>query len=118
VINAIDRKDFIAPANSVSMCRTVFDSTYMDLLALIPYEDLEAGIVEAFICRIVTGKTIEKITRTLEAAPPTQSPPQDAVSAGPTMPEAMQDQLGIKLKPARAVVSVLVIDHVEQPTEN
>lgn len=34
------------------------------------------------------------------------------------MLEAMQDQLGIKLKPARAIVSVLVIDHVEQPTEN
>jgi uncharacterized protein (TIGR03435 family) len=55
---------------------------------------------------------------TLEAAAPTQTPPQDAVSAGPTLLEAMQDQLGIKLKPARAVVSVLVIDHVEQPTEN
>jgi uncharacterized protein (TIGR03435 family) len=55
---------------------------------------------------------------TLEAAPPAQTSPPDAVSAGPTMLEAMQDQLGIKLKPARALVSVLVIDHVEQPTEN
>ncbi len=56
---------------------------------------------------------------TLEAAPPTQTPPQqDAVSAGPTMMEAMQDQLGFKLKPARAVVSVLVVDHVERPGEN
>lgn len=55
---------------------------------------------------------------TLEAAPPTQTPTQDAASVGPTMLEAMQDQLGIKLKPARAVVSVLVIDHVEQPSEN
>ena len=53
---------------------------------------------------------------TLEAAPPTQT--QDAVLAGPTMLEAVQDQLGIKLKPARAVVLVLVVDHVERPSEN
>jgi uncharacterized protein (TIGR03435 family) len=55
---------------------------------------------------------------TLEAAPPTQTPPPDAASAGPTMLEAVSDQLGIKLKAARAVVSVLVVDHVERPGEN
>jgi uncharacterized protein (TIGR03435 family) len=55
---------------------------------------------------------------TLEAAPPTQTPPADGASAGPTMLEAVQDQLRIKLKPTRAVVSVLVIDRVEQLTEN
>jgi uncharacterized protein (TIGR03435 family) len=32
--------------------------------------------------------------------------------------EAVQDQLGIKLKPMRAIVSVPVIDHVEQPSPN
>jgi uncharacterized protein (TIGR03435 family) len=55
---------------------------------------------------------------TLEAAHPTQAPPPDAASAGPTMLEAVQDQLGIKLKQARAMVSVLVVDHVERPSEN
>lgn len=55
---------------------------------------------------------------TLEAAPPTQTPPPDGPSSGPTLLEAMQDQLGIKLKPARAVVSVLVVEHVERPSEN
>lgn len=51
---------------------------------------------------------------TLETVPPMQ----DAAPAGPTMLEAMQDQLGINLKPARAVISVLVVDHVERPGEN
>jgi uncharacterized protein (TIGR03435 family) len=55
---------------------------------------------------------------TLESAPPMQTPPQEAASAGPTMLEAVSDQLGIKLKAARAVVSVLVVDHVERPGEN
>jgi uncharacterized protein (TIGR03435 family) len=49
---------------------------------------------------------------TLETAPP------DGVPAGQTLLEAVHDQLGIKLRPARAVVSVLVVDHVERPSEN
>ena len=55
---------------------------------------------------------------TLEAAPPVQTLPKDGVPAGQTLLEAIQDQWGIKLKPARAVVRVLVIDHVERPGEN
>jgi uncharacterized protein (TIGR03435 family) len=55
---------------------------------------------------------------TLEAAPPDQTILKDGVSAGETLFEAVGDQLGIKLKPVRAVVSVLVVDHVERPTDN
>jgi uncharacterized protein (TIGR03435 family) len=55
---------------------------------------------------------------TIESAPPTQTPPQDGASAGPTMLEVVSDQLGIKLKAARAVVSVLVVEHLEWPGEN
>ncbi|MBV8844361.1 MAG: TIGR03435 family protein [Bryobacterales bacterium] len=55
---------------------------------------------------------------TLETAPAAPTAPQDGVPAGQTLIEAIQDQLGIKLKPARAVVSVMVIDHLERPSEN
>jgi uncharacterized protein (TIGR03435 family) len=55
---------------------------------------------------------------TLEAAPPVQAPPKEGIAAGQTLLEAIRDQLGIKLKPARAVVSVLVLDHVDRPSEN
>jgi uncharacterized protein (TIGR03435 family) len=65
---------------------------------------------------------------TLEAAPqavpqtapqtPQPTPQQDAASTRPTMLETVADQLGLKLKPARAEVSVLVVDHVERPGEN
>ena len=39
-------------------------------------------------------------------------------STGPTMLQVMQEQLGIKLKPGRAVVSLLIVDHVERPSAN
>jgi len=37
---------------------------------------------------------------------------------GPSLFEALKDQLGLKLKPVNAPVSVLVIDHVEPPSPN
>jgi uncharacterized protein (TIGR03435 family) len=48
------------------------------------------------------------------AAPGAQPP--DA--QGPTFIEALKDDLGLKLRPTRAPVQTLVIDHVEQPTPN
>ena len=37
---------------------------------------------------------------------------------GPSFFAALEEQLGLKLEPGRAPVQVLVIDHVEQPSEN
>jgi uncharacterized protein (TIGR03435 family) len=37
---------------------------------------------------------------------------------GPTFLDAMRDQLGLKLNPTRGPIQILVIDHVERPTEN
>jgi uncharacterized protein (TIGR03435 family) len=37
---------------------------------------------------------------------------------GPTFLEAIGEQLGVKLKPSRAVLPVLVIDHLDRPSEN
>lgn len=56
---------------------------------------------------------------TLLAAPPAKDgvPATDA-PAGPTLLEAMHEQLGITLKPTKAVIPALVVDHVERPSEN
>jgi len=37
---------------------------------------------------------------------------------GTTLLEALQEQLGLKLKPTTAALDTLVIDHVELPSEN
>jgi len=37
---------------------------------------------------------------------------------GPSLSEALRDQLGLKLEPKKMPVPVLVIDHIEPLTEN
>jgi uncharacterized protein (TIGR03435 family) len=52
---------------------------------------------------------------TTPALPPPPGPPDDS---GASILIAMQEQLGLKLESTKGPVEVLVIDHVERPTEN
>ena len=45
------------------------------------------------------------------------APAADPESAGPTIFAAVEEQLGLRLQPASAPVDVLMIDHVERPSE-
>ena len=45
-------------------------------------------------------------------------PPPGVDPNGPSVFTALQEQLGLKLQSGRGPVDVLVIDHVEHPTEN
>ncbi|WP_146072019.1 TIGR03435 family protein [Bryocella elongata] len=58
---------------------------------------------------------------TLKWTPDDASPTAGSVPEDPSAPSiftAVQEQLGLKLEHARAPVQVLVIDHLEKPTEN
>ena len=44
--------------------------------------------------------------------------PDQSVTDKPSLFTAVQEQLGLKLEPARRTAEVLVIDHVEKPTED
>jgi bla regulator protein blaR1 len=53
--------------------------------------------------------------RNVASAPGTEAQP---AAGGPTFEDALRQQLGLKLKPTKAAIQVLVIDHVERPSGN
>jgi uncharacterized protein (TIGR03435 family) len=59
----------------------------------------------------LTGRYDFKVLWTADDAPATDGDP-------PTLFTAIQEQLGLKLEPAKEPVPVLVVDHVDQPTPN
>jgi uncharacterized protein (TIGR03435 family) len=59
----------------------------------------------------------------MEYTPEPKGAPQASADAQPDLlgtsfAEAIREQLGLKLEPAKAPVEVPVIDHVEEPSEN
>jgi uncharacterized protein (TIGR03435 family) len=72
-----------------------------------------ARVLTPLVGRAVADKTglTGSFDWTLKWAPLTQ-----AVSDGPSLITALQEQLGLKLEAIREPMEVLVIDHVEQPT--
>jgi len=76
----------------------------------------KTGLTSQFAIRLVFSPDDSAAPRPAAAEPgaPTPARPPDA----PSIFQAVQEQLGLKLVPAKGPVDVLVIDHVEKPSEN
>ena len=89
--------------------------TTMDLLAA--HLNDRGGVGKPVVDRSgLNGRydfTMEWTMEALQVSTP--EPPDTPVT---TFLEALKDQLGMKLEPARAAVRVLVVDSLERPTEN
>jgi bla regulator protein BlaR1 len=51
-------------------------------------------------------------------APDGMSPPPPSDPGGPTLQMAVQDQLGLKLESGKGPVELIVIEHIEKPSDN
>ena len=65
----------------------------------------------------LTGKYDIKLEWARDTGPSVGNATADNAS-GPSIFTAVQEQLGLKLQPAKAPVDVIVIDHIERPSEN
>jgi uncharacterized protein (TIGR03435 family) len=50
--------------------------------------------------------------------PPDVTPPPDFDTSGPSFQQALASQTGLKLVPQKGPVDVIVVDHIERPSEN
>jgi uncharacterized protein (TIGR03435 family) len=83
----------------------------MGTLALVLSQPAERPVVDK---TGLTGKYDIKLEMA-QQGPPAGDSPQDP---GPSIFTVVQEQLGLKLEPAKDEVETLVIDHVERPSEN
>ena len=83
----------------------------MDLFAAILARKLELPVINR---TGLEGVFNFKLNWSLESAKPAESGTTEA----PSLFTAIQEQLGLRLRSQKATVEMLVIDHVEKPSEN
>jgi hypothetical protein len=93
-----------------------FEATGLKLDSLV-------ALISQTLGRTVIDKTglagLYDLTLTWTSDPTVDSPASaDDSSSSPTIFTALEEQLGLKLESAKGPVQVLVIDHIEKPTEN
>jgi uncharacterized protein (TIGR03435 family) len=96
-------------ANLCSQLGMVIDRVVIDRTGMAGQFDIRLEVASADLQpKYVAGRTIEQQSQ-LTA---------DDQNAGPLISTALQQQLGLKLETGRGPVQVIVVDHIERPTNN
>jgi uncharacterized protein (TIGR03435 family) len=104
------------------MSRVGARNTTIDLLASMipvlggPFGSVNRPVVDRTGLSGRFDFTIDVRPESHNATPPSSSAEPEPV--GPTLLEALREQLGLKLEPTRAQIQVLIIDHVGRPSDN
>jgi len=95
-------------ANLCSQLNLVMDREVIDRTGLAGRFDIHLEVTPADLqLKSVAGRTVDQ---------PGQPPADD--NDGPSISVALQQQLGLKLETGSGPVPVLVVDHIERPTDN
>lgn len=130
-IPPVDRNSRKIPDVWLPVCGTTQAIDWSDHTAILGSRNITLDVLAAYIPTLIpvdrpvidqTGLT-GRFDYELIFTPEWRMPKEQSASApldlpGPTFFEALKDQLGLKLKPTRAPIQTLVIDHVEQPSPN
>jgi len=130
-IPPVDRNSAKIPDVWLPVCGITQAIDWRDHTAILGSRNITLDVLAAYIPTLIpvdrpvidqtglTGRFDYELNFTPEwRMPKGQSADTQLDLTGPTFFEALKDQLGLKLKPTRAPIQILVIDHVEQPSPN
>jgi len=97
----------------------VMNSTVTEFIGFVLNDALEKPVVDQTGLGVARYDFVLKWTPDAAQSRPAKTPPSAAnPDAAPDIFAAMQQQLGLKLESTKAPVEVMVIDHVQRPSEN
>ena len=127
--NGIQGRDGIARAGSISLTdgaggRSEFTGQGITMASLPQTlsEQLhrtvldKTGLAGIYDLKLEWTPAESQALKEIDRDPMPDSPPAD--SLGPSIFTALQEQLGLKLESQRGPIEILVIDHVEKPSED
>lgn len=95
-------------ANLVSQLDLAMDREVIDRTGISGRFDIHLEVAPADLRpKFVAGRTVEE-----------PGPAVDDTEAGPSISTALQQQLGLRLRPGRGPAQVIVVDRIERPTDN
>jgi uncharacterized protein (TIGR03435 family) len=104
-------------SNAQPMMRMKRDGETLEIVAT----GMHVQSLPPFLLREVGRTVVDKTGLTGKYDFTLQYTPQQSATSDSTAPSiftAIQEQLGLKLEPQKAPMEVIVIDHIEQPSEN